>query len=49
MKFTRSVLTTSAFAALALGATTALAVPASAAPNTTPQKVCGSGYKTVNS
>ncbi|WP_406737140.1 spore-associated protein [Streptomyces sp. NBC_00853] len=49
MKFTRSVLTTTAFAALALGATTALAAPATAAPNTTPQKVCGSAYKTVNS
>lgn len=42
MKFTRSVLATTAFAALALGATTALAAPAPAAPNTTPQKVCGS-------
>ncbi|WP_424217338.1 spore-associated protein (plasmid) [Streptomyces sp. BI20] len=49
MKLTRSVLTTTACAALALGATTALAAPASAAPNTTPQKVCGSAYKTVNS
>ncbi|MGW2641548.1 spore-associated protein [Streptomyces sp. NPDC001348] len=28
---------------------TALAAPASAAADTTPQKVCGSGYKTVNS
>ncbi|MEU9187757.1 spore-associated protein [Streptomyces sp. NPDC048484] len=49
MKFNRSVLTAAAFAALAVGATTALAAPASAAPNTTPQKVCGSAYKTVNS
>lgn len=49
MRFTRSVLTASALAALSVGATTALAAPASAAPNTTPQKVCGSGYKTVNS
>ncbi|MFD6551620.1 spore-associated protein [Streptomyces sp. NPDC058398] len=49
MRFNRSVLTTAAFATLALGATTALAAPASAAPNTTPQKVCGSAYKTVNS
>ncbi|MEU5277968.1 spore-associated protein [Streptomyces asoensis] len=49
MRFTRSVLGATAVAALSLGATTALAAPASAAPNTTPQKVCGSGYKTVNS
>ncbi|MBV1941177.1 spore-associated protein [Streptomyces sp. BV286] len=49
MRFNRSVLTAAAFAALAVGATTALAAPASAAPNTTPQKVCGSAYKTVNS
>jgi hypothetical protein len=38
-----------ALAAVSLGTTTALASPASAAPNTTPQKVCGSGYATVNS
>ncbi|MBV1938538.1 MULTISPECIES: spore-associated protein [Streptomyces] len=49
MRSNRSVLTAAAFAALAMGATTALASPASAAPNTTPQKVCGSAYKTVNS
>ena len=49
MRLSRSVLTASALAALSVGATTALASPASAAPNTTPQKVCGSGYKTVNS
>ncbi|WP_221354080.1 spore-associated protein [Streptomyces beigongshangae] len=49
MRFNRSVLTAAALAPLALGATTALAAPASAAPNTTPQKVCGSAYKTVNS
>jgi hypothetical protein len=49
MRFNRSVLTAAAFAALTVGATTALAAPASAAPNTTPQKVCGSAYKTVNS
>jgi len=45
----RSVLVASALAALSLGTVTAMAAPASAAPNTTPQKVCGSGYKTVNS
>lgn len=28
---------------------TALAGPSSAAPHTTPEKVCGSGYNTVNS
>ncbi|MGW7262163.1 spore-associated protein [Streptomyces sp. NPDC054842] len=49
MRFTRSVLGATAVAALTVGATTALAAPASAAPNTTPQKVCGSSYKTVNS
>ncbi|MEV0225429.1 spore-associated protein [Streptomyces sp. NPDC050704] len=49
MRFNRSALTVAAFAALAVGTTTALAAPASAAPNTTPQKVCGSAYKTVNS
>ncbi|MFG2512373.1 spore-associated protein [Streptomyces sp. NPDC048584] len=49
MRLSRSVLAASALAALSLGATTALASPASAAPNTTPQKVCGSAYKTVNS
>ncbi|MBC9729849.1 spore-associated protein [Streptomyces sp. TRM68367] len=49
MKSARSVLAAVALAVLSAGATTALATPASAAPNTTPQKVCGSGYKTVNS
>ncbi|MGW5619161.1 spore-associated protein [Streptomyces sp. NPDC003877] len=49
MRIARSVLAGSAVAALSLGTMTALAAPASAAPNTTPQKVCGSGYKTVNS
>ncbi|UZI33019.1 spore-associated protein [Streptomyces sp. VB1] len=49
MRFKRSALTAAALGALTVGATTALAAPASAAPNTTPQKVCGSAYKTVNS
>jgi len=49
MRFTHSILGVTAVAALSVGATTALAAPASAAPNTTPQKVCGSSYKTVNS
>ncbi|MEV6056783.1 spore-associated protein [Streptomyces sp. NPDC052107] len=49
MRFARSVTVATAVAALSVGATTALAAPASAAANTTPQRVCGSGYKTVNS
>lgn len=49
MRSTRSVLAAAALAALSVGVTTALAAPVSAAPNTTPQKVCGSGYRTVNS
>lgn len=49
MRNARSIATVGALAALALGATTAFATTASAAPNVTPQGVCGSGYKTVNS
>ncbi|MFF5303328.1 spore-associated protein [Streptomyces sp. NPDC013161] len=49
MIFNHSLLAGTALAALAVGATTVLAGPASAAPNTTAQKVCGSSYKTVNS
>jgi hypothetical protein len=49
MRFTRSALAATALAALSVGTTAALASPASAAPGTTPQKVCGSGYQTVNS
>ncbi|MDT0616131.1 spore-associated protein [Streptomyces lancefieldiae] len=49
MPITRSILSATAVTALALGTATALAAPASATPNTTPEKVCGSGYKTVNS
>ncbi|OQD53461.1 spore-associated protein [Streptomyces phaeoluteigriseus] len=49
MRFIHSMLGATALAALSVGATTALAAPASAVPNTTPGKVCGSGYKTVNS
>ena len=49
MRSTRSVLAASALAALSVGATTALAAPASAAADITPQSVCGSSYKTVNS
>ncbi|MFH0521077.1 spore-associated protein [Streptomyces sp. M41] len=49
MRYARSILSATALAALTVGTTAALAAPASAAPNTTPQKVCGSAYKTVNS
>jgi hypothetical protein len=49
MRFARSVVAATAVAALSVGAATALASPASATANTTPQRVCGSGYKTVNS
>ncbi|MFF4490265.1 spore-associated protein [Streptomyces sp. NPDC001544] len=49
MRFARNAAAVGAFAALAVGATTALATTASAAPNVTPQGVCGSAYKTVNS
>ncbi|WP_329406225.1 spore-associated protein [Streptomyces sp. NBC_00704] len=49
MRFTHAMLGAATLAAVSVGATTALAAPASATPNTTPQKVCGSGYKTVNS
>ncbi|MET7289918.1 spore-associated protein [Streptomyces sp. NPDC005573] len=49
MRFARSALTVTALMGLAAGTTAALAAPASATPNTTPQKVCGSSYKTVNS
>ncbi|MFE1955260.1 MULTISPECIES: spore-associated protein [Streptomyces] len=49
MRVNRPALTAAALAALAMGATTALASPASAAANVTPQQVCGSSYKTVNS
>ncbi|MFJ9038492.1 spore-associated protein [Streptomyces sp. NPDC102406] len=49
MRFTRSTLSLAAVTALTAGSVAVLASPASAAPNTTPQKVCGSAYKTVNS
>ncbi|MFJ4714103.1 spore-associated protein [Streptomyces sp. NPDC088785] len=49
MRLSRSMLSLAAVAALTAGSTAVLASPASAAPNTTPQKVCGSSYKTVNS
>ncbi|MEV7304265.1 spore-associated protein [Streptomyces clavifer] len=49
MGITRTIAAAGAVAALAVGGTTALATTASAAPNVTPQGVCGSAYKTVNS
>ncbi|MDX3640593.1 spore-associated protein [Streptomyces sp. MB09-02B] len=49
MRKARNVVTLGALAALAVGASTAFATTASAAPNVTPQGVCGKAYKTVNS
>ncbi|MEU1117425.1 MULTISPECIES: spore-associated protein [unclassified Streptomyces] len=49
MRLRRSVLSLAAVSALVAGSSAVLASPASAAANTTPQKVCGSSYKTVNS
>ncbi|WP_060885975.1 hypothetical protein [Streptomyces caniscabiei] len=49
MRKVRNVVTMGALAALAVGASTAFATTASAAPNITPQGVCGKAYKTVNS
>ncbi|MFF5359983.1 spore-associated protein [Streptomyces scabiei] len=49
MRKIRNVATAGALAALAVGAGTAFSTTASAAPNVTPQGVCGSAYKTVNS
>ncbi|MEU1055451.1 spore-associated protein [Streptomyces sp. NPDC005876] len=45
----RSTFAAAVVTAAAIAGTTALAVPASAAASATPQTVCGSGYKTVNS
>ncbi|MFJ5222806.1 spore-associated protein [Streptomyces sp. NPDC088400] len=49
MRITRNVAAVGAFAALAVGAGTVFSTTASAAPNVTPQGVCGKAYKTVNS
>ncbi|MFI2410664.1 spore-associated protein [Streptomyces sp. NPDC018947] len=51
MARTRSMLTAAALVAVSVGGATALAAPASAATtaSVTPQSVCGSNYKTVNS
>ncbi|MEU1215649.1 spore-associated protein [Streptomyces sp. NPDC005790] len=49
MRIARNVAAVGAFTALAVGGTVALSATASAAPNVTPQGVCGKAYKTVNS
>ncbi|MEU9594836.1 spore-associated protein [Streptomyces sp. NPDC048193] len=49
MMSTRSKLAAAVLAAVSVAGTTALAAPSSAAASVTPQTVCGSGYKTVNS
>ncbi|MFF3260047.1 spore-associated protein [Streptomyces sp. NPDC002932] len=49
MRSVRNVAAVGALATLTLGATVVLSTTASAAPNVTPQGVCGSAYKTVNS
>ncbi|WP_069169319.1 spore-associated protein [Streptomyces griseus] len=45
----RTIATAGTLAALVAGSTAVLGATASAAPNVTPQGVCGSAYKTVNS
>ncbi|MFE9858208.1 spore-associated protein [Streptomyces sp. NPDC005780] len=49
MRSLRNVAVVGAVGALVAGATVMGATAASAAPNVTPQGVCGSAYKTVNS
>ncbi|WP_327731921.1 spore-associated protein [Streptomyces sp. NBC_00487] len=49
MGIMRNVAAVGALTALAVGGSIALGTTASAAPNVTPQGVCGSAYKTVNS
>ncbi|MEU1488384.1 spore-associated protein [Streptomyces sp. NPDC005752] len=49
MRIIRHVAAVGAFTALAVGSTVAFGATASAAPNVTPQGVCGKAYKTVNS
>ncbi|BBC29143.1 Spore-associated protein [Streptomyces graminofaciens] len=49
MRIARNVAAVGALTALAVGSATAFSTTASAAPNVTPQGVCGSAYKTVNS
>ncbi|QNE78950.1 spore-associated protein [Streptomyces finlayi] len=45
----RTIATVGALATMVVGATAVFGGTASAAPNITPQGVCGSSYKTVNS
>lgn len=49
MRITRNVAAAGALTALVAGATAVFGTAAHAAPNVTPQGVCGSSYKTVNS
>lgn len=49
MRFTRNAATAGTLTALVVGATATFGATAHAAPNITPQGVCGSAYKTVNS
>ncbi|MCG7525849.1 spore-associated protein [Streptomyces sp. OfavH-34-F] len=49
MRKIRTVATAGALTTLLVGATAAFGTTASAAPNVTPQGVCGASYKTVNS
>lgn len=49
MGHTRSATLAVALTSLVVGATAVFGAAAQAAPNVTPQGVCGSGYKTVNS
>ncbi|MFE7624064.1 spore-associated protein [Streptomyces sp. NPDC057509] len=49
MRKIRNIVTAGALTTLMVGATAAFGPSASAAPNVTPQGVCGSSYKTVNS
>ncbi|MFI2780317.1 spore-associated protein [Streptomyces sp. ALB3] len=49
MRIVRNAAAVGALTALAVGSTVAFGATASAAPNVTPQGVCGKAYKTVNS
>lgn len=49
MRTMRNVAAVGALTVLAVGSATAFGATASAAPNVTPQGVCGKAYKTVNS
>lgn len=49
MGITRNAASAGALTALVIGATATFGATAHAAPNVTPQGVCGSAYKTVNS